>query len=101
MVENTTTAVDTFQRLLEKVRSKQLPLISLRPKEISENAAYEGDYDLFLPPEYMNELFEIVFDLAVEGGALLRSTATNTAKRLSSFITVPTTARFSSRYGIC
>ncbi len=69
MVENTTTAVDTFHRLLEKVRSKQLPLISLRPKEISENAAYEGDYDLFLPPEYMNELFEIVFDLAVEGGS--------------------------------
>lgn len=65
-MDNYVTAVDTFQQLLERVRERQLPLISLRPKEISEAAAYEGDYDLFLPPQYMDELFRIVFDLAVE-----------------------------------
>lgn len=66
MVDNNDTAVNIFQQLLERVQAKQLPLISLRPKEISEDAAYQGDYDLFLPPQYMNELFRITFDLAVE-----------------------------------
>lgn len=59
-------AVETFECLLERARMIKLPLISLRPKEISEDVSYEGDYDYYLPPMYMNALFQIVFDLAVE-----------------------------------
>lgn len=62
----TKSAVEIFECVLERARTKKLPLISLRPKEISEMVSYEGDYDYYLPPAYMNELFQIVFDLAVE-----------------------------------
>lgn len=64
-MEHNSSAVDVFKRFLERVKSKKIPLVSLRPKEISESKSYEGDYDYFLPPIYVNELLQIVFDLAV------------------------------------
>jgi len=65
-VENAVTAVMIFKTLLERVQAQAIPLISLRPREISESVSYTGDYDLFIAPEYMNLLLKIVFDLAVE-----------------------------------
>jgi thymidylate kinase len=60
------TAVKVFKLLLDRVQEKGIPLISLRPKEISEEMAYSGDYDFFLSSDSMDELFRIVFEIATE-----------------------------------
>ena len=62
---NNETAVEVFKYFLEKVREAGLPLISLRPREISESVSYSGDYDFFIPPEFMNALLTVMFKTAV------------------------------------
>jgi len=58
-------AVEVFKILLGNIQKAQLPLILLRPREISENISYTGDYDFFIPPMYNNELLKIVLDTAI------------------------------------
>lgn len=57
------TAVEIFELLLKRVQENSIPLVLLRPREISEEISYEGDYDFFLPPEKLNQLLRMAFDL--------------------------------------
>jgi len=58
--------VEIFKKFLQKVKEVNLPLVLLRPREISESISYSGDYDFFIDPKYNDRLLKIMFDLAVD-----------------------------------
>jgi len=49
-------AVEVFKLFLENVKSADVPLILLRPREISETISYTGDYDFFISPRFNNSV---------------------------------------------
>ncbi|QOP46111.1 hypothetical protein [Sulfurimonas paralvinellae] len=67
-MKNLKTGVTIFQLFLQKVISADIPLVLLRPREISEEISYSGDYDFFVHPHYNHELLKIMFELGVETG---------------------------------
>ena len=64
-LEDNDSAVKVFKLFLKNVKIASLPLILLRPREISEMISYSGDYDFFIPPEFNDALLSIIFDTAV------------------------------------
>jgi len=58
-------AVEVFKLFLQNVKSADIPLVLLRPREISETISYTGDYDFFISPEFNDSLLSIMFDTAV------------------------------------
>ena len=58
--------VEVFKEFLKNVRMAELPLVLLRPREISEDISYSGDYDFFIDSTYNDKLLKIMFDLAVQ-----------------------------------
>ena len=58
--------VEVFKEFLKNVRMAELPLVLLRPREISEDISYSGDYDFFIDSSYNDKLLKIMFDLAVQ-----------------------------------
>lgn len=58
-------AVEVFKILLNNIQEAQVPLILLRPREISESISYTGDYDFFMSPKFNDTLLKIVLDTAV------------------------------------
>ena len=59
-------AVDCFKFFLKSVSLSSLPLVLLRPREISEEVSYSGDYDFFIESQYNEKLLEIIFQVSVE-----------------------------------
>lgn len=60
------TAVEVFKYFLQRIREVELPLILLRPREISEDISYSGDYDFFIAPKHVNPLLQVMYQVAVE-----------------------------------
>ena len=58
--------VEVFKEFLRNVYKESLPLILLRPRDISEDISYSGDYDFFIDAKYNDKLLKIMFDLAVD-----------------------------------
>ena len=58
--------VEVFKEFLKNVHMANLPLVLLRPREISEDISYSGDYDFFIDPSYNDKLLKIMFDVAVK-----------------------------------
>ena len=60
------TAVEVFKYFLDQVNEAGLPLVLLRPREISEATSYTGDYDFFIPQKSTDTLLTIMHKVAIE-----------------------------------
>lgn len=55
-----------FKYFLNEVNKARLPLVLLRPREISESISYTGDYDFFIPPRFMDSLLILLHNVAID-----------------------------------
>ncbi len=79
-MEEKDSAVKVFKVFLKRVQEVNLPLILLRPREISETISYTGDYDFFIPPEFNDSLLSVMFNISVATNSSFTITRTKHGK---------------------
>jgi hypothetical protein len=59
-------AFDLLNMFVRNIQEKKIPLVDVRYKEYSIEAAYSGDYDFFTSSVYLDEILNTLFILATE-----------------------------------